>query len=48
MFTTECSNVMPKNTMIGIHIAITLPLTEVEIMAPTTRWTPSSCRARRG
>ena len=36
MFTTECSNVMPKNTMIGIHIAMTLPRTEVEIIAPTT------------
>ena len=36
MFTTECSNVMAKNTMMGIHIAITLPLTVVEIMAPTT------------
>src|SRR6185436_6026492 len=36
MFTTECSKVIPKNTMIGIHIAITLPLTVVEIIAPTT------------
>jgi hypothetical protein len=36
MFTTECSNVIAKNTMMGIHIAITLPLTEVEIIAPTT------------
>jgi hypothetical protein len=26
MFTTECSNVMKKNSMIGIHMAITLPL----------------------
>ena len=36
MFTMECSKVMKKNSMIGIHIAITLPLTVVEIMAPTT------------
>ena len=36
MFTIECSKVMAKNSMIGIHIAITLPLTEVEIIAPTT------------
>ncbi len=27
---------MKKNSMIGIHMAITLPLTEVEIIAPTT------------
>ena len=36
MFTIECSKVMKKNTMIGIHMAITLPLTVVEIIAPTT------------
>ena len=36
MFTTECSKVIAKNSMIGIHIAITLPLTVVEIIAPTT------------
>ncbi|MNJ76480.1 hypothetical protein D3C77_737670 [compost metagenome] len=36
MFTTECSKPMKKNSMIGIHMAITLPLTEVEIIAPTT------------
>ena len=36
MLTTECSKVMAKNTMIGIHMAMTLPLTEVEIIAPTT------------
>jgi hypothetical protein len=27
---------MAKNSMIGIHIAITFPLTEVDTMAPTT------------
>ena len=36
MLTTECSKVMKKKTMIGIHIAMTLPLTCVEIIAPTT------------
>lgn len=36
MLTTECSKAMPKNSMMGIHIAITLPPTVVEIMAPTT------------
>ena len=36
MFTIECSKVMAKNSMIGIHMAITLPLTVVEIIAPTT------------
>ena len=36
MFTIECSKVIKKNTMIGIHIAITLPRTVVEIIAPTT------------
>ena len=37
MFTMECSKVMKKNSMIGIHIAITLPVTLVEIIAPTPR-----------
>ena len=36
MLTTECSKAMAKNSMIGIHMAITLPLTLVQIMAPTT------------
>ena len=36
MFTIECSKVMKKNTMIGIHIAMTLPGTDVEIIAPIT------------
>ena len=27
---------LAKNTMMGIHIAITLPPTDVEIIAPTT------------
>ena len=36
MFTTECSKVMKKNTVIGIHMAITLPGTEVDSMAPIT------------
>ena len=36
MFTIECSKVMAKNSMIGIHMAITLPGTVVEIIAPTT------------
>ena len=36
MFTIECSKVIAKNSMIGIHIASTLPLTVVEIIAPTT------------
>ena len=36
MFTIECSKVMKKNSMIGIHIAITLPGTVVETIAPTT------------
>src|SRR5258707_13245440 len=36
MLTMECSKVMKKNPMIGIHIAIPLPLTCVEIIAPTT------------
>lgn len=36
MFTTECSKPMAKNSMMGIHMAMTLPLTVVEIMAPTT------------
>ena len=36
MFTTECSNTMAKKTMIGIHMATTLPVTVVEIIAPTT------------
>ena len=36
MFTIECSKTMKKNSMIGIHIAMILPGTVVEIMAPTT------------
>src|SRR5690606_36845648 len=36
MFTTECSKPMKKNSMIGIHMAMALPPTVVEIMAPTT------------
>ena len=36
MFTTECSKPMKKNSMMGIHIARTLPPTLVEIIAPTT------------
>ncbi len=36
MFTIECSKPMKKNSMMGIHMASTLPLTLVEIMAPTT------------
>jgi hypothetical protein len=36
MFTTECSKPIAKNSMIGIHMAMTLPLTVVEIIAPTT------------
>ncbi|SMG64410.1 hypothetical protein BMETH_2405_0 [methanotrophic bacterial endosymbiont of Bathymodiolus sp.] len=36
MLTTECSKPIAKNSMIGIHMAITLPLTVVEIIAPTT------------
>ena len=34
IFTTECSKPIKKNRNIGIHIAITLPLTVVEIIAP--------------
>ena len=32
----ECSKVMKKNSMIGIHIASTLPPTVVDTIAPTT------------
>ncbi|MNY36360.1 hypothetical protein D3C86_1708430 [compost metagenome] len=36
MLTMECSKPIAKNSITGIHMAITLPLTDVEIMAPTT------------
>eukprot|EP00581_Thalassiosira_minuscula_P024439 CAMPEP_0184412074 /NCGR_PEP_ID=MMETSP0738-20130409/6181_1 /TAXON_ID=385413 /ORGANISM="Thalassiosira miniscula, Strain CCMP1093" /LENGTH=212 /DNA_ID=CAMNT_0026770469 /DNA_START=610 /DNA_END=1247 /DNA_ORIENTATION=+ len=36
MLTTACSNTRPKKIRIGIHIAITLPPTVFEYMAPTT------------
>lgn len=36
MLTIECSKPMKKNSMIGIHMAIILPVADVEIMAPTT------------
>ena len=36
MFTTECSKAMPKNSVMGIHMASTLPPTVVDTMAPTT------------
>lgn len=32
----ECSNAMAKNSITGIHIAMTFPPTVVEIIVPTT------------